>query len=203
MRAFCGYGGESASVPYGLALGAPDLAGLAQHQAVAEAPRGDVDPGHRESLDELGEDDRPGRDDIGPAAADPREIAPLIQGDGAEVLLDGGNPLPAQKVVLDAGGIVFGQAQIQGAERGDGAADPDGPIDPVPVEGLQLLGEDLPDVRTDLLQLLEGGRVPSHQPLGQANAPELEADELGAFFPLAADDLGAAAPDIHDHGTSM
>src|SRR2546425_4891646 len=101
-------------------------------------------------------------------------------------------------MIFDTGRVVFGQAQVERAEGGHSPADPHGPVDPVPVKGLELLGEDLPDVTPDLLQLDVCGRVSAHEPLGQADASKLQAHELRALFPLAAYDLGASAPDIHD-----
>src|SRR3954469_19146810 len=187
----------------GGALGVPDLPGLAEDQPVAKTAGGDVDPAHREAVHELREDHSAGRDDIGPAAADPRQVPALGPGGGAEVLLDGGDLFTAEEMVLDAGRVVLGQSQIQSAEGRYGPADAHRPVDPAPVESLQLLGEDLPDVGADLLQLLRGRRVSLHEPLGQPDASKLQADELGAFLPLAADDLGAPAPDVHDHGSSM
>ena len=73
---------------YGLSLDLPDLPRLAQDQPVAEPTRRHKHPGNRESVHEFREDDGPGRDDVGAAAADAGEIPALAERDLAQVSLD-------------------------------------------------------------------------------------------------------------------
>ena len=119
------------------------------------------------------------------------------------MLLDRGDSFPAEEVVFDPGGIVLREAQVQGAEGGHRAAHSHRTVHPGVVEGAQLLGEDLPHVRADLLELLIGRGIASDEPLGEPDASKLKADELRALLSLAADDLGAAAPDVHHDRTAM
>ena len=133
--------------------------GLAQDQPVAKSPGRDEEAADRKARDELREDDRARRDDVGAASAYARKLPAEFQWGRAEFLFDGQHPLLAQEVILDPGGVVLGEPHVERPERGHGSPDADGPFHGSSPKIGQPLGKGLPDQVSDGLEFFYFGGV--------------------------------------------